>query len=65
LGLFERVGAQVDYTFVKDRGDLRDDRLYYLYFREKPDKNLTYNPGGGVDNLEETKGGAGKAAVSC
>lgn len=58
---------------MKDRGDLRHDHLYYLYFREKPDKNLTYNPTGGAASglaedgtspLEETKAGGGPSAVS-
>lgn len=55
LGLFERRGRS-DFAYVRDKGDLRHDRLYYLYYREKPDKNLTLPPsssagasvGGGV-----------------
>lgn len=43
IGLFERRG-QNDYLFVRDRVDLRNDRLYYLYFRDKPDKTLLYTP---------------------
>jgi hypothetical protein len=39
LGLFERNGKD-DYAYVREKGDLRHDRLYYLYFRDKPDKTL-------------------------
>jgi len=43
LGLFERR-APDDYHFIKDRADIKHEHLYYLYFKEKPDKNLAYNP---------------------
>jgi hypothetical protein len=39
LGLFERIGKDL-YEYVTDKGELKHERLYYLYFREKPDKNL-------------------------
>ena len=39
LSLFERNGKD-EYTYVRDMSDLKHDHLYYLFFREKPDKNL-------------------------
>ena len=42
LGLFERRGKN-DFAFVTERGQLQHDHLYYLYFREKPDKSLSIN----------------------
>jgi hypothetical protein len=35
---------QNTFGLVKERADLRYDQLYYLYFREKPDKTLAYSP---------------------
>ena len=43
VGLFERRGPN-DYHFVRERSDIRTDHLYYLYFRDKPDKSLIYLP---------------------
>jgi len=39
LGLLERRGRN-DYAYLKDRSELQHDHLYYLFFREKPDKSL-------------------------
>lgn len=63
LGLFERR-APDDYHFVRDRADVRQDHLYYLYFREKADKSLTFNPQQADDGNEEQKvGGAANAGT--
>lgn len=34
LGLLER-SKKGAYTFVNDKSELKNDKLYYLYFREK------------------------------
>jgi hypothetical protein len=52
---------------VKERADIKHDRLYYLYFREKPDKSLAYNSQANeaIDGNEEQKiGGIPSGAVS-
>jgi hypothetical protein len=60
VGLLYRRGPNEHY-FVRDRADLRNDHLYYLYFREKPDKALAINlspasPQGRFNNgIEESK----------
>jgi len=43
LGLIERTSANT-FVFIRDRHELKYDHLYYLYFRDKPDKSLAYNP---------------------
>ena len=37
LGLLERRGKG-KYDFITEKSDLQPDHLYYLYFKEKPDK---------------------------
>ena len=37
LGLLERKGKS-DYHFIKDKNELVQDHLYYLFFRDKPEK---------------------------
>lgn len=57
LGLLERRD-RVQYVYLKDKSELQNDHLYYLYFREKP---ANYGPSGaagahsgnGLDNMEE------------
>jgi hypothetical protein len=46
LGLIERTGVNT-FVFVRDRHELKYDHLYYLYFREKPDRSLGYVPSTG------------------
>jgi hypothetical protein len=53
LGLIERTAANA-FSFVRDRHELQYDHLYYLYFREKPDRSLIYNGAQGHGE-EETK----------
>lgn len=52
LGIFERKGRG-DYHFIHDKAELAPDHLYYLYFRDKPDKSLIVMSSPGID--EETK----------
>ena len=52
LGLFERVGKD-RYDYVMDKGELKHDHLYYLYFREKPDKNIIIDLSNSVNTGEE------------
>ena len=35
LGLLERSKKGM-YSFINDKNDLKSDKLYYLYFRDKP-----------------------------
>jgi len=35
LGLLDRRGKE-DYIFLSEKQELENDKLYYLYFREKP-----------------------------
>lgn len=38
---------------MTDKGELKHDHLYYLYFREKPDKNLIIDLSNSVNTGEE------------
>jgi len=52
LGLFERIGKD-QYVYVREKGELKHDRLYYLYFREKPDKSLNEQMAAAIASGEE------------
>ena len=52
LGLLERRGKG-KYDFVSEKNDLMGDHLYYLYFKEKPDRGVSPSPSQRED--EETK----------
>ena len=39
IGLLERRGRE-QFAFIKEKNELENDQLYYLYFREKPDRSL-------------------------
>ena len=35
LGLLERTGKE-NYELINDKSELENDKLYYLYYRDKP-----------------------------